>query len=167
MHLKQWWLLHALLCIATLLYLLPFRVPLCTGVTVQVIIQVMKSRKFLPCPCAAPCSELPASGRAEWAAVACTPPEEGNEEVRRWSESTKRPLCDGETDWGLFWGGEEKKEEERLSHSHEQKQTRERLTSKREGGTSIIKNLKKQKFFHSCTDRLFELNGVLWTSEGL
>lgn len=83
-------------------------VPL-TGVTVQII-----SDQFLPCPCVALCSELPGSGCAVWAAVACTPPEKR----RRWSESNKRPLCDGETGWGLFWerrGG--KKEEERLSHT--------------------------------------------------
>ena len=106
--------------------------------------QVFKFRKLLPCPCTAPCSELPGSGWAAWAAVACTPPERKSQKKRgddealpqrdryvmeRLMRTTLREESGG--------GGEE---EERLSHT---RRRRER------GGRSVRE---KAKVFHSCTE---------------
>lgn len=136
------------LSIATLLYLVPLWFPLCTGVTVQVITQVIRCRKFLPCPCAAPCSELPASGRAVWAAVACTPPEK--KATKKWDDEVN-PQRDRyvmerldyfEVVRGRKRGGE--------TESYSLTETRGgRAWPVRERG---YERQKKLKVFHSCTE---------------
>lgn len=77
---------------------------------------------FLPCPCAAPCSELPGSGRAVWVVDACTPPEKGNEEMRRWVNPQRDRYVMERLTEDYFEEERGRKEEERLSHTHWNKQ---------------------------------------------
>ena len=122
--------------------------------------QVFKFRKLLPCPCTAPCSELPGSGWAAWAAVACTPPERksqkkrGDDEAlpqrdRYVMERLMRTTLREESRGGEKRGGETE------SHSAE------------EGKRGYERQRESKSFSQLHRDRLSDLNCVLCTSQGL
>lgn len=74
---------------------------------------------------------------------------------RRWSERSKRPLCDGEPAQGLFWGGEGKRGGQTESHSP---RTRE---ERRGGGGTLRETRTIGKSFFATADRLwFQLFAV-------
>lgn len=149
MHLKQWWMFFY--CNIPISPTVPIpRSVLYIGVTAQVAAQVIRCRKFLPCPCTAPFSGLPASGRAVWVAVSCTPPEKSNQERTRWSETTKRPLCFGETVDDYFEERRTKRRRDWVILKVRNRGGREYPV--REGGSTTSVR-EKPKVCYSCTER--------------